>query len=325
MPNPAGLRWLVLLVAIAPVQRLSAIAQDQPAVSKVSNHVQDEAAIRKILADGEAAWNRRDAKAMVAHGTENTDHINVAGKWGTGRDWFEKAMTDFFATPRPTIAQSIEKIRFMIPEVAICVVRYKYRKDTSTWEAISTGVWHRINGDWWIEAFQNTPVQSREQAAAQAARASSPMAQTEPAVITPRNSETDFSQDVTTIRRIVAASVDAWNRRDAKAMVAHMAQDADHINIAGGWSSGRDRFEKALTDFFATHHSTMARSIANIRFITPDVAIVITRNEYADDKATLKSISTSVFHKMDGDWWNEAFQNTYVRPTESSSSATPRD
>src|SRR2546426_7101069 len=33
MPNPAGLRWLVLLVAIAPVQRLSAIAQDQPAVS----------------------------------------------------------------------------------------------------------------------------------------------------------------------------------------------------------------------------------------------------------------------------------------------------
>jgi len=256
---------------------------------------------------------------MLAHLAENSDHINVAGKWGSGRDRIEKGLTDFFATHQSnpvSVTRPIEKIRFITPEVAICVVRNKYSNDKKAWEAISISVFHKMNGEWWNEAFQNTLVQSREEAIAQAARASSPMAQTEPEVITPANSKTDFSGDVAAIRKRVADGVDAWNRRDAKALAAHISEDHDQIGVAGGWGSGRAQFEKALTAALATTRNNMTSSIAKIRFLTPEVAVVIVRREYSNDKETRKAISTSVFHKIDGTWWNETFQNTYVQPPE---------
>jgi uncharacterized protein (TIGR02246 family) len=293
-----------------------------------TNHAQDEAAIRKMLADVDDAWNRQDAKAIVAHAAQGHDHINVAGAWRQGRIETEKAMTAYFETHRTnprSIAQSIEKIRFITPEVAILVIRNKYANDQKTWEAISTSVLHKMNGEWWNEAFQNTLVQSREEAIAQAERASSPMAQTEPEVITPPNSKIDFSADVAVIRKRVADAMDAWNRRDAKALAAHQSEDHDQIGVTGGWGSGRAQFEKALTAALAATRNNQRGCTAKIRFITPDVAIVIGRHEYTNDKEILKSISTSVLHKMNGEWWNEAFQNTYVRPPESSPSAHPRE
>jgi len=293
-----------------------------------ANQAQDEAAIRKIIADGDDAWNRHDAKAMVAHAAQSHDHINVAGKWGSGKDRFEKGMTEFFATRGSTvatIARSIEKIRFITPDVAILVVRNKYSNDKKTWEGMSTLVLHKMNGEWWNEAFQNTLVQPREEAIAQAERASVPMAQTEPEVIMPANSKIDFSADVAIIRKRAADAVDAWNRRDAKALAAHQSEDHDQIGVTGQWGSGRAQFEKALTAALAATRNNQRGSIAKIRFITPDVAIVIGWHEYTNDKETLKSISTSVLHKMNGEWWNEAFQNTYVRPPESSPSPHPRE
>ena len=105
---------------------------------------------------------------------------------------------------------------------------------------------------------------------------------------------------------------------DPKAETTHGSENHDHINVIGEWRQGKAETEKAMTAALATTRNNISRSIAKIRFITPDVAIVIVRNEYTNDRETLKSISTSVLHKMNGEWWNEAFQNTYVRPTESS-------
>jgi len=310
--------WLIAAMRNAmPPTAPNPQAQRSPTAPDDANHAQDEAAIRKIVADGVEAWNRRDAKALAAHGTENHDHINVAGGWRQGKLETEKAMTAYFESHRtnpPSIAQSIEKIRFITPEVAILVIRNKYANDQKAWEAISISVFHKMNGEWWNEAFQNTLVQSREEAIAQAARASSPMAQTEPEVITPANSKMDFSGDVAAIRKRVADGVDAWNRRDPKAETAHGSENHDHINVIGEWRQGQAETKRAMTAALATTRNNISRSIAKIRFITPDVAIVIVRNEYTNDKETLKAISTSVLHKMNREWWNEAFQNTYVQP-----------
>ena len=294
-----------------------------------ANHAQDEAAIRKKIAIGDDAWNRRDVKAFLANTrfTENYDHINVAGKWGSGKDQVEKGMTEFFQTQNPaSIYRTLEKIRFITPDVAVLVIRNTYSEDQRTWDAMAIAVAHKMNGEWWNECFQNTLVKSREEAVAQAARASSPMAQTEPEIITPPASKIDFSNDVAVIRKHSADDVDAWNRHDPKTMMvgAHITEQYDHINIAGKWGSGRSTVEKGMADYLATNRSTMATSIAKIRFITPDVAIVIARREYtrsktggveANDQETLKAISTAVLHKVNGEWCAEAFQNTYVRPS----------
>lgn len=292
-----------------------------------ANHAQDEAAIRQKIANGDEAWNRRDVKAFLANArfTENYDHINVAGKWGSGRDQVEKGMTEFFQTQNPaSIHRTLEKIRFITSEVAVLVVRTTYSKDQKTWDAMSIAVVHKMNGEWWGEAFQNTLVKSREEARAQAARASGPMAQTEPEVITLANSKMDFSGDVAVIRKMVADAVDAWNRRDPKAETAHGSESHDHINVIGEWRQGKAESEKAMTAALTTTRNNISSSIAKIRFITPDVAIVIVRHQYTNDKEALKSISTSVLHKINGEWWNEAFQNTYVRPPESSPLPTPQ-
>jgi len=303
-------------------------AQDAPTTSDNTNHAQDEAAIRKKMADGDDAWNRRDAKTFLANArfTENYDHINVQGKWSSGKTQVEKGMTEFFQTHNPaSIRRTVERVRFITPEVAVLVVRTTYSKDRRTWDAISTGVSRKVNGEWWGEAFQNTLVKSQKEAVAQAERATTPMAQAEPKVVTPSNSNTDFSSDVAAIRNIVAEGTDAWNGRDAKALVAHISKDNDHVGVTGGWGSGRAQVEEGISRVLATARNKMARSLEKIRFVTSDVAIVIVRTEYTDDKETLKSISTSVFHKMSGEWWNEAFQNTYVWPAETTSPAAPRE
>jgi non-heme chloroperoxidase len=305
--------------ALPPATIFVESAAKTPTNPERTSSSEDEAAIRKMVADVQDAWNRRDPQGMAAaaHLTKDYDHINVGGKWGSGKDQAEKNVSDFFATRGstvPTVAQSIEKLRFITPDVAISVVRHRYSNDQRTWEALSTSVLHKMNGEWWNEAFQNTLIQSREEAVAQAARASSRMAQTEPEVITPANSKTDFSGDVAAIRKRVADGVDAWNRRDAKALAAHVSEDHDQIGVAGGWGSGRAQFEKALTAALATTRNNMTSSIAKIRFLTPEVAVVIVRREYTNDKETLKAISTSVLHKINGEWWNEAFQNTYMQP-----------
>src|SRR5712692_295747 len=305
-------QWQVVSWQGTPILQQNSAAPS--ALTRSQGTPEDEAAIRKIVAEGADAWNRHDAKALAAHTSEDHDHINVNGAWRNGRAETEKALTAALATTRNNVSSSVAKIRFVTPDVAVVIVRREYTNDKETRKAISTSVFHKKNGEWWNEAFQTTLIQSREEAVAQAARASSPMAQTEPKVITPANSKTDFFGDVAAIRKMVADSVDAWNRRDPKAETTHGSENHDHINVIGEWRQGKAETENAMTAALATTRNNISRSIAKIRFITPDVAVVITRNEYTNDKETLKAISTSVLHKINGEWWNEAFQNTYVQP-----------
>lgn len=311
-------QWYLVLAQNTARQEPAQAPAGAKNASAPGGTVGDEAAIRKIVADGTDAWNRRDAKSMLAHLAEDSDHINVAGSWDSGRDRIEKGMTDFFATHRPaSLTRPIEKIRFITPEIAVLVIRNKYANDKKAWEAISISVFHKVNREWWNKAFQNTLVQSQEVATAQAARTSGPMAQTEPEVIMPADSKIDFSGDVAAIRKIVAENTEAWNRRDAKAQIAHFSEDIDHIGVQGLWRSSRAEIEKGFTAGLPTVRNDTSTSVERIRFLTADVAAVIVRREYTNDKETRKSISTSVFHKIDGTWWIEAFQNTYVVPPES--------
>ena len=166
-----------------------------------------------------------------------------------------------------------------------------------TGELRYTRVWAKRQGQWQVVSWQGTPILQQNSAAPSALSRSQ-----------------GTPEDEAAIRKIVADSADAWNRRDAKALAAHTSEDHDHINVNGAWRNGRAETEKALSAALATARNNVSSSVAKIRFVTPDVAVVITRNEYTNDKETLKAISTSVLHKINGEWWNEAFQNTYVQP-----------
>jgi len=126
--------------------------QDAPRLAPTTddaNHAQDEAAIRKIVADGTDAWNRRDAKALAAGLTEDSDHIGANGGWTSGRFEIEKVLGVAHANSRENLTSAVQKIRFLSPDVAVIVVGRDYKEDDkATRKAISTLVFHNTKGKW---------------------------------------------------------------------------------------------------------------------------------------------------------------------------------
>jgi len=85
----------------------------------------EERAIRDLNAAVEAAWNKHDASAMDQPFVADCDFVNVFGEWISGHDKLVKTHTALFAGPlRGSYKRfTVEKIRFVRPDVAIVHVR----------------------------------------------------------------------------------------------------------------------------------------------------------------------------------------------------------
>jgi uncharacterized protein (TIGR02246 family) len=316
-----------------PAPRSAAAAPDD------ANHADDEAAIRKLIADHNAAFDKHDGSANL-YFTDDADTRNIVGKFFTGKAEIEKlnvALNKSFANAKRT--ETILRIRFLTPDLALVdssgewtgyIVTENGTKLTPPKGGMSFKVVVKKDGRWLITAMRNAT------AAGPAPPNSvpgtgTPNAHAQDASTTP--DDTNHAQDEAAIRKIVADNIDAWNRRDAKAQVAHFSEDIDHIGVQGLWRSNRAELEKGFTAGFPTTRNVVSGSVERIRFLTPDVAVVVVRREYVGefrdstghDKESRKAISTSIFHKVNGNWLIEAFQNTYVRPPESSPLPTPRE
>jgi uncharacterized protein (TIGR02246 family) len=121
----------------------------------------DELALRQIVADNTAAFNRRDPVALAAHLAGDADHINVVGEWTRSKDEFQRGLEKYFSSPRPTTSDSVEKVRFLSPDAAVAIVRRQYRSDAGVRTSIATYVFQKIAGEWKIVTFQNTFEQPR--------------------------------------------------------------------------------------------------------------------------------------------------------------------
>ena len=148
----------VVLVTLALPPCLHAQVKAAP-TETAEDHSLDKQAIDRIVADNDDAWNRRDAKGLVAHVTDDTDHIGVGGHWTTGKAALEKHLSQVFSTTQPTQTASIERLRFLSPDIAVAQIRREYRNAKKSWYAISTSVFQKKKGEWLVAAFQNTLVQ----------------------------------------------------------------------------------------------------------------------------------------------------------------------
>ena len=131
-----------------------------PADTVGVDHALDRQSIASIVAQGDDAWNRRDANGIVAHVTEDTDHIGVGGHWTTGKAALLARLSQVLDTLRVSQGGSIERLRFLSPDIAVAQVRRRYWNDKKTWYAISTQVFQKKNGEWLNTAFQNTLIQN---------------------------------------------------------------------------------------------------------------------------------------------------------------------
>jgi uncharacterized protein (TIGR02246 family) len=91
----------LLLLASLLIWGAGAVAQprkDQPTAKAKALSKEDNAAIRKVFSDWEAAWNSHDMKALVKLYREDAEAINVVGMYWRGRDVIEKTHTAYHET-----------------------------------------------------------------------------------------------------------------------------------------------------------------------------------------------------------------------------------
>jgi len=114
---------------------------------------------------------------------------------------------------------------------------------------------------------------------------------------------------------------DGWNRHDAKMMASVLAEDVDFVNVAGEWFKGRDAFQKHMARAHAESFAKSSRKTTDteIKFLTPEIAVVHSGARISGDKAADGSVRpsrnvlmTRVVMKRGGTWVVVAAHNTNV-------------
>lgn len=132
---------------------------------------EDRAAIEALVAAESDAWDRGDAKAFAQRFTLDGSFTNVIGKVYYGRAAFEERHAEIFKTiyKGSRLKQSIGKLRFIRPDVAVVDINAELSGFVSAPAAVKTEADHVIRarlqlvlvkerGDWWITAYHNVAV-----------------------------------------------------------------------------------------------------------------------------------------------------------------------
>ncbi len=119
------------------------------------------------------------------------------------------------------------------------------------------------------------------------------------------------------IRTFFSKADVAWNNHDAQQLtnLQNATADADFVNVYGGWAKGVESFVAIMTKlqagpFHDVHRQTI---VEKIRFVRPDVAVVITTIvDRHGDGPPASTRGTFVLSKEQGRWLLNSFQNTQI-------------
>ena len=116
-------------------------------------------------------------------------------------------------------------------------------------------------------------------------------------------------EDERAIQDVLARFYAAWNAHDVDKMVSVYADDVDHINVYAKWSKGRPAIREALKRAHSgpLRNDQKTYSVEQIKFITPDVAVVHVRSLSA--VLDVGNLGTYVMKKTDGSWLVVSFTN----------------
>lgn len=126
----------------------------------------DDAAIRDVQAQQEAAWNAHDAHAYTQLFADDADLINVLGWWWKGRDEAERKLASAFAFVFAQSTLHVEEVsvRPLADDLALAHVTWSMTGARSPdgsggnipQHGIETQLLRRTAGRWLILSFQNT-------------------------------------------------------------------------------------------------------------------------------------------------------------------------
>jgi uncharacterized protein (TIGR02246 family) len=130
------------------------------------------------------------------------------------------------------------------------------------------------------------------------------------------------SADYAAIQALVNEQTAAWNVGDAAAYSRHFSPDGSFTNIYGMTFNGHDAFQKRHAETFARFFkgSSRVEKIRQVRFVTPDVAILDVDTEVRGfgnmppgiampEDGVLRTRLQQVLLKRGGQWWVESYHN----------------
>ena len=132
------------------------------------------------------------------------------------------------------------------------------------------------------------------------------------------------------IQDIVKQLEVAWNAYDSVSFAAPFAEDANFIQIFGGQLDGRTAVEASHRVIFDTIYkgSRATFSLRNIRFVRPDVAIVLTganvKFHEGSEAREINTRPTLIVVKEQAKWQIAAFQNTRISEMPAAAQAASR-
>ena len=141
------MRWRAASATAALL--LAACATPQPRV----NAEAEKAAIRQVIADMQAAWNRGDFRGYMA-GFKNPDVVFVS-RGEFQRDWqgtLDHYVRDYGGSPerRGSLRFWDIRIEMLAPDAAQLISRYRLDRPQNPQDGINTRLFRKVNGRWVI-------------------------------------------------------------------------------------------------------------------------------------------------------------------------------
>jgi uncharacterized protein (TIGR02246 family) len=124
----------------------------------------EERALHGLVYQLEAAWNAEDGTAFAAAFTDDADFIHILGGYYTGRAAIEAGHRMIFGTiyKGSIVRYSVEKIRFVRPDVAMIFLRqhleFFENGEPRELDARPTALAEKIAGKWKVATMQNTRI-----------------------------------------------------------------------------------------------------------------------------------------------------------------------
>ena len=137
-------------LVLAPLILLAACAAQPHAAT---DYTADEAAIRQVIVDMEAAWNRGDFRGYMA-GFKNPDVVFVS-RGQFQRDWqgtLDHYIRDYGGDParRGQLHFSDVRVEMLAPDAAQLISRYRLEGGGSPQDGINTRLMRKVDGRWVI-------------------------------------------------------------------------------------------------------------------------------------------------------------------------------
>jgi uncharacterized protein (TIGR02246 family) len=127
------------------------------------------------------------------------------------------------------------------------------------------------------------------------------------------------------IRSLMQQLMDRWAAGDAEGYAQLFTKDAPYVAFDGTVQNGQAGIMAAHRPLFEKwlKNSRLIGDISEIRFLTPDVALVLTQGNtipagQETPSSSRESIQTLVAVKQKGEWRFASFHNTRVRPISTS-------